>query len=295
MKSSVSRTFALLNRKPTVLLLYLPTLLVSGLFQMLVTSPDTSALASDPTAMLGFFGIQMLRLLLEGLSLFLLMPAVVELLHDGIHEVESERGWYVRGLKKHWWKPVVFEAIRFAIIMVLAIIVVTISMVFMVASLSAVLSAPTDSLGGNELIPMLSTLLPLGTALIGGVALCSFFALLLPALSDRTFGQAFSLIFGKGLKKYPKILAVTAVTYLIIFAVGVGFFLAFVLLHGGVPTSLEELANAAKMYTNSWTSVLSTVFIGLSGIFLYAYSFVVYREILDQETAENLAKADVAI
>lgn len=295
-RNSIANAFTLLGRKPWLLLLLLPMEALQPLLVKLM--PQANALtAGSPEAMLSYLGLTLayygvMLLLLLAAYVFLVPPAM-ELLRDGATGFETEAGWYGRGLRRHWWKPVALGAIEIAIIMaivfvaffIIMIVLIAVAIPMNMAASSASVSGMPFSPGGMPAVTLIVVLIPMLLLALSIMLISAYSSMLLPALADRPFGQAFRAVFSKrGFKKVLKLclsLLAAGFVYILVFA---AFGAAYVLLTG-IPSSLDSVMGAIAKFEGSWTYFFVALLASVFRLFIYSYAFCLFREILDEEAA----------
>jgi hypothetical protein len=309
--SAMFRAFRMLRKKPILLLLLLPVNLISIL--SIVFMPDISsyldfnALMNNPNAMLTTMQVtNMVSTLVSSVvslvslaCIFLLLPPAMELMRDGAEGRETQAGWYSRGLRSHWWKPVVnglvaqgiVGALAVGVSVVLAIVMMVVMMPLMSANMGTIdPSMPPDNIVNGMMGNILPVSIAIGivTALVLGaleIIIRSFLGLLLPALVDRPFGQAFKLMFSRrGLRKFPKLLGglllIQLVPGLFYTALGAGYFLI-----AGIPGEPMGLVTLLFDFMRSWAGILGMLLVYVFKSITYPFEFCVYQQVLDEEQA----------
>jgi hypothetical protein len=311
-RSAMLQAFSTLRKKPMVLLLLLPVQFITVL--SLKFLPDMSGMldinnlenlngSSASAFMAPFMSSFMVYMLISSMislialaAMFLLTPPAMELLSDGAADVETEKGWYVRGLRKHWWKPIVASLIVGAIT---GAIVFIIYIVFVIVSLFATplltLGLAGQDYGMNSMNDINSTLGPIMTAstiigVIFGVILIvpiyfieAMFATFLPALADRSFGDAFKLTFSKkGFRKVPKAFGGFLLLGLASFIIMAVFIAGYVLI-AGIPSEPLAFFSMYMKFFSSWVGVFSFLLVSLTVAIKPAYQFCIYQQIKDEE------------
>lgn len=296
--SAMLCAFRLLRQRPTLLLLMLPAQAVSLI--SLAFMPDFSAVLNfgammDNAAMLSFQATNLLYTLASSLAslvaftgLFVLIPPAMELLSDGAAGRGTGAGWYGRGIRRHWWKPVVTGMIKnavlgaFALLLYVALILVVVVLVATnAASLSGV--SPTSLL--NNIAPAATIAGVFFGVAIAAVSLFveSFFGLFLPALADRSFGAAFRLMFGRaGLRKLPKLLGGTLLIGLASFLPVALAGTAHTLIHG-VPAGNLGLISAILRFFGSAPGIMSLLLSSVIGVLQVPFQFCVHQQVRDGE------------
>lgn len=296
-KSSLINAFTLLSRKPFLLLLLLPMQAALPLALKFTVKPS---LLSTPDAIINFLLVMLacygVILLFQLIGSIFLVPPSMELLQDGAAGTETEPGWYGRGLKGHWWKPVTLGTITFSINFVIGIFInvlmTIVSLIAMIplgflSSISASADTP-DSIGGLTLAMMLATMIPYVIMAVVKLLAAGYSSLLLPALADRSFGSAFKAVFSKrGFIKVMKLFGVMLLLdFLSVFVVA-AFGAAYIML-AGVPSSFETALYALLSFAGSWTYLFVMLLVSLLGLYKYSYSFCLFSEIKKEEEAEEL-------
>jgi hypothetical protein len=289
--SSFLNALRTLRRKPMLLLLLMPlhfaTPLVGKLLHAPIITTDSSAISSVSGMMnlladvmpyiLGICGSILLLYLVAG---FFLVPPALELLQDGAAGAETPAGWYGRGLKKYWWKPVslgILEVVFCGLLVMIFSIFISFIQLAGSPGMSSIGSFAFDSPLG---ILMLAVALILAFILY---FIISAFALLLPAVADRDFNDAFRAVFsGFGLKKTMKVFGAFLLADIVSFAFYFIFEIGFILLNGP-KESLADLSAAMALFSASWTSYCASVLMSFSILFKYAFVFSVFREIKGRE------------
>lgn len=305
-KSAMVRAFQLLADKPMVLLLIVPVQALSAL--SIKFMPDLSGLlnpnnfmnpatAPDSTFMLSYMVYLFISSIigLVGLAAaFLLTPPAMELYADGAAERATEEGWYMRGLRKHWWKPIVSRLVMSVPIAVVAIgvYIVTLLLSFLLVPMFSLgysgLGGPSSGAEGGALVMGIAFgLLVAGAIILASLAIQSFFALFLPALVDRSFGEAFKLLFSrKGLRKFFKafggFLILTVIPLVIIALLG-GLYIVL----NGVPDGPLGIVAAMLGFLRSWTGVLGMFLASLTGVLIYAFEFSLYQQVKEEEGQQS--------
>ncbi len=307
--------FQTFRRKPMVLLLLLPVPVISVILQAINLQflPDLSKLLDVNYLLENSARMEttqqmmitnMVSMLVSSLSLILslcfvvlLVPATMELLADGAAGVETAPGWFTRGLRRHWWKPITDSAITDGIFIVLFIPLYIVFIVVGVA-VSGVAAGAAGSMGGMP-VPdtadgiMSSILAPiLLMALIFAVIVFvlrllvySVFGLFLPAMADRGFGQAFRLMFSKkGFRKLPRMLGGQALILLLPGLVYVVLFAAYLLI-SGLPVDAQGYLIGILNFMKSWAGILGLLLVSIMGILIYPFRFAVYQLVRDEEAA----------
>jgi hypothetical protein len=306
--SSFLNAFRLLAKKPVLLLLLLPLQFALPLVSRLMPMPDiANGIGSSSEMMMngagdvylylfGMYGITLVLYLLAG---FFLIPPAMELLHEGANSADTPAGWYGRGLKKHWWKPVTFGAMQTGIMFVLGIMFYLIILVIMFISLPGLIHSSLryqDDGIVSSLLPVLGAILiPLILFALIYMLIYSFFAMLLPASADRGFGAAFKVLFsGYGFKKVMKVYGVYLLTSILSIVICFLLMLGYSLVMS-MASFREAMDFAASDFTNSWVFYGVSVVLSFIIPFRYAYIFCVFQEIKNREAnsaAALLRKAE---
>lgn len=299
------RAFQMIRKKPVILLLLLPIHAVSLL--TFTFMPDFSQMLNsinslDSSAMMSFQMKNMLYVLASSMislislaGLFVLMPPAMELLSDGAAGRETGNGWYSRGLRKHWWKPVVVNLITGAImgvIMIILYIAIAVILGIFIGIWSGARYGGNDAnIDLNDFLGGIMPAMLAGGVIFGSVLFVvtllfrSFFALFLPALADRGFGEAFKLMFSrKGLRKFPRVLGgflvINLVSGLIVTTFGAGHILL-----AGIPSGPFGPLVAILNFLRSWTGAFALLLGSVISIMQFPFQFSVYQTIKDEETA----------
>lgn len=312
------QAFQALGRKPLVILLILPIALVKLLSILLMPDMskllDMNSLMSNSDAMAGqAMAANFASLTANSLSsvlaiacFFLLLPPAVELLMDGAAGTETQRGWYLRGLVSHWWKPVTSSALTGAayivvslpaiIAMVVGIFVNTLARSTDMLELPDIAS-PNDavnSMMGTVMLPLLKQIAIYGV-IIGIIALAvySILGMMLPALADRKFGAAFKLMFSKrGFRNLPRMAGGLLILYIVpvVALAGLG---ALYILPAGLPKVYLGWMSAMLGFIKSWEYILIMLISALCVVLGYAFKFCVFRQVKEEEIAAAAATQQV--
>lgn len=287
--SAMLRAFQMLRKKPILLLLILPMQAVSIL--ALPFMPDFSAILdyssigrnSINSYMLSnmmFMFVSSLSSIISLAGMFLLLPQAMELMGDCSAGRDTASGWYARGLRRHWWKPVVTSLITGAIAGAVILCFYLVMLVVFIALLVPLLNAGNGALEGGALAAVIVA----GAAMIFilsllSLALQAFFAPLLPALTEKNFGDAFKLVFSrKALRQLPRLvggyLLVAFVSGLAVCAAG-----ALWVIIAGVPEGPTGPILAMMDFIRSGAGVFSLLLSSVIGVILYPFQFAVYRKI----------------
>lgn len=305
--SAMLRAFGMLRKRPVLILLILPmhavSLLSLAFLPDLTKLLDFNALTSG-SAMLSMQASSIVSSLVSSLAsvisfagLFVLLPPAVELMADGAAGAETAPGWYGRGLRRHWWKPVVVSlitgAILGAIVFVLYIAMIFLIIIVMIpfmGSLSWYGSSPSASGAESALsgaMPAITAVAVIFGLFIAAISLLiqSFFGLFLPALADRGFGGAFRLMFSrKGLRKFPRMLGgmalISLVSGLIVTTLG-----ALRILIVGIPEGQLGPVIALWDFIRSAPGILGMLLVSVIGLLQYPFQFGVYQMVKDEEQA----------
>ena len=308
--SAMLRSIQLLKRKPMILLLLLPIQLVSAL--SLLAMPDMSKLLDfnnliyhQEEMMNSMMLANLMSMLVSSIvslvslaGMFLLIPPAMELLNDGAAGEDTTQGWYMRGLRSHWWKPIVssmiigtISGIVFFALYIVCVIASSIALAPILQSLDGISRelSPIDAV--NAVLPQL--LGPLGiiiglfvlVLLIVELFVTSLFGLFLPALTDRKFSDAFKVLFSrKGLRQLPRMLGgqiiLAVVPSILMAALGVVYFAI-----NGVPSQPYDMLIAILDFLRSWEFLLGVVLISIFPVINVAFQYCVYQKVRDAEKA----------
>lgn len=319
-KSAMLQAFQVLRKKPMVLLLLLPlpivTVAVSAI--SLYTMPDMSKMFDmnymmEYTNTLDRSGSMMMMniisllassvsSILAVISAFVLVPPAMELLSDGAAGMETSRGWYMRGLRQHWWKPFVdgaitegiyaILAIPLAVVLFIVIMAVTTGMAFgsFASDSNGIIEAGSLDMFETNMMATMFVILGAFMLILYGVLwiLKSVFGVFLPALADRKFGDAFKLLFSKkGFRKLPKMLGGQLLLGLVpgLFYILLG---AAYILITGIPEGPMGILIAMINFMKSWAGILGMLFGVLFIVLTYAFRFCVYQQIKDEESTGSV-------
>lgn len=299
-KSAMLQALQALQKKPILILLILPIQVVSLI--SLAFLPDFSSLmnlnsltSGSSSALVAFQASDMIYLLVNSFAslvslagMFVLIPPAIELLRDCAAGVETPAGWYARGLRKHWWKPIVSGlisgAIMFAFAFVLYIVLVV---VMMVGSVGLAIGSSAVTLSTNSIMPIAVIVGVVFGLIIAVIMLVieAFFALFLPALADRGFGESFKLLFSrKGLRKLPKLFGGLLLIALIPGILNAALMAGYLLIKG-IPGDAMGLMTVLMNYMHSWPFILGMLFSGLARVVVYPFQFSVFQQVKDEEAA----------
>jgi hypothetical protein len=273
--SSFLNAFRLIFKRPVLILLLLPLQLALPLVGRLM--PEASG-----------FGIYAVELLLYLAAGFLLIPPAMELMHDGTQGLDSPPGWYGRGLSRHGWKPVAIAAIEVGVVAAVGILFIVILAVVMTGALAGLINAdvladPTllkDTDIYSALMPVIVPILIMTVIfLILYEWIVSFFAMMLPAAADRSFGDAFKALFKKpGFRKTLKVFGVYLLTDFISSLVVIAVTVVGTLVTEG-PFSPEDVQQSMLDFTSTWAYYGIGAVLSLTMLFKYGYIFSVFQEI----------------
>lgn len=307
--SAMLQAFQTLKRKPMLFLFLLPMELLSLL--NIPFTPDMAKymdldnLAGNSTRMMlemqsmnvlsSLMSILMLLLMLA--FVFLLLPPSLELLRDGAAGADTQPGWYVRGLRKHWWKPLVSGLIQFAIYAGLIIALYFVMLVLFTQSFQQFITSGIDqsynSLPAKETINrLMADIIPVFAGPFGILMLVVYtvklfidtmFGLFLPALADRKFGDSFLLVFSKkGFRKFPKMLGglllLGIVPVILYAALGAEYWLT-----NGQPVDFWGIMTLMMKFIKSWEYAGGILIVGVFSVLAYAFRFCIYQEIRAEE------------
>lgn len=287
--SAMLRAFQMLRKKPILLLLLLPMQAVQVL--ILPFMPDFSTMLNYTSFAQSSFNSYMLSNVVFMLAssmasivslagMFLLLPQAMELMSDGSAGRETAPGWYARGLRRHWWKPVVssmiISAISGAVVMCFYLLMLVASIVLLVP----LINAGHGQLEGGALAAVIAAAAAMVFLLVLiSLVLQAFFAPLLPALAEKKFGDAFKLVFSrKALRQLPRILGgyllISFVSGLAVCAAG-----ALYVIIAGVPEGPTGPLLAIMGFLRSGAGVISLLLSAVIGVILVPFQFAVYRKI----------------
>lgn len=301
-RSAMLRAFQVLKEKPMILLLIFPMQALSAfslkflpdfssVLNLVGLYSNTSEVYSTITTNFMIFSlINSLLSMVTFAGTFLLVPPAIELLRDGAAGRKTESSWYMRGLRLHWWKPIVSNMIVGAITGVVFIVFYVLLLVLSFA-ITPLISAgfsgmqvPSSGIEGPAIIVGLIIGL-IGGSVIGLAVLIikALFAMFLPALADRSFGGAFKLMFSrKGLRKFFRafggLILISLVPSIFIVALGA----AYIALTG-IPGGTLGIVTALCNFLRSWTGVFGTVLCSLSGVVTYAFEFCLFQQVKEEE------------
>jgi hypothetical protein len=303
-KSAMMQAFQTLQKKPLLLLLILPIQAVSIL--SLIFMPDYSKLLSMnnlayysnevSTSLQMSYIIFLLATsvtsLITLIGTFVLLPPAMELLRDGAADVESTAGWYMRGLRKHWWKPIVSSLIVSCILGVIVFVLYIVLVVVMMIAMSAMASGFAASGSYSSVDGALNSIMPVAFGIgivfgliIAGISLViqSVFALFLPALADRGFGESFKLLFSKrGFRKLPKLFGGLLLIYLVPAILNCAIFAAYILIKG-IPNDAMGFLTLILSYVRSWPGILGMLLSAIAQAVVYPFQFCVFQQVKDEE------------
>lgn len=301
--SSFLNAFRLLGRKPVLLLLLLPLQLAVPLLNKLISVPEAALgmeyyspyaatdafMASAMSQMAYALGILLLMVLVLLLAGFLLIPPAMELLHDGAQGKDTPGGWYGRGLRKHWWKPVTLGAIETGILTILGVILYFVMIFGVLMAAPDLMSTAGDYDFDNNLSAAFGVLaaaaIPILIFLFFMLVIVCFFAMLLPATADRGFGASFRVLFAKaGFVRLLKTIGVYFLVGLFSSAINLLFIIGYLFFSGSL-SSPGEWANTLTSYSESWTAFGASAVLSFTMLFKYAYIFCVFQEIKNKEAA----------
>jgi hypothetical protein len=309
-RSAMLQAFRALGKKPMIFLLVLPIALVGLLSVLLMPDMtklmDMNNILNNSDAMFSqTMAANIVSLTANSLAsvlaiacFFLLLPPAVELLRDGAAGAETQRGWYLRGLVNHWWKPVTTSAITGAAYFIASLpvmIAMVVGLVMNTITRTVDMFAMPDFTSPNDTVNnMMGTLMPailkqigIYVAIIGVVALVvySILGMMLPALADRKFGAAFKLMFSKkGFRNLPRMAGGLATLYIVpmVACFGLG---ALYLLPTGLPKDYLGWMTALFGFIKSWEYILAMVIAALCIVLEYAFKFCVYQQTKEEEIA----------
>ncbi len=318
-KSAMVLAFQTLRRKPMVLLLLLPVPVISVIVSAvsLQALPDLSKMmdmdylmnyASGMNATQNMMITNMISMLVSSVSAilslcsaFLLVPAAMELLADGAAGRETSPGWFTRGMRRHWWKPITDSAITggiFAVLFIPLYIVFIVLVTFAATGLTMGSisnygdSSSLDSLNG--IMSGIMTPIFVGAIVFGGIVyvlellVSSIFGLFLPALADRGFGDAFKLLFSKkGFRKLPRMLGGKALITLVPGFIYAVLYVAYLLITGLPADTMGYLINILS-FMKSWAGILGLLLISIMGILIYPFRFGVHQLLRDEEAGSAI-------
>jgi hypothetical protein len=293
--SAMLRAFRMLRQRPVLLLLILPIHAVSLLG--LAFMPDMSGLMNldalaESSAYMSFQMNNVAYMLVNSLlslvslaGLFVLLPPAMELMADDAAGRETAPGWYTRGMKKHWWKPIAVNMILGCIVGVIALIVYIALLVLAVIVMIPLLgltspdfgSAQGMELSGGAVLAVVVVIIFIVLVISAIVTFIqSLFALFLPALADRGFGEAFRLMFSrKGMRMLPRLfggyLLIGAASTLIVCTFAAGYVLLV-----GVPEGELGPLVALMDFLKSGAGIFSLLLASVIGIIQYPFQFAVY-------------------
>lgn len=307
-KSAMLQAFKVIGQKPIVLLLILPIQAISVLCMKFY--PDMSSMLdmnnlinmsqnsissymmSFMSSFLVFMLVASLASLLGLAAMFLLTPPSMELFRDGAAGAETEVGWYLRGLRKHWWKPIVASLVLGAATSIVGFIFY---IIYFVVSLfiSPLIGLGMAGISTNDINSVMGQTMNISLIVgsVFGLAMAvplvfveAMFATFLPALADKGFGEAFKLVFSKkGFRKVPKAFGGYLLMALASTLITVVFFIGYVLLTG-IPEGPFGYFTVIFKYISSWAGVLSMLLASLTVVIKPAFQFCLYQQIKDEET-----------
>jgi hypothetical protein len=297
--SSFLNAFRLIKRKPVLLLLLLPLQLAVPLIGRVVPLNlpadvgNVSSTTQMMNSMMGFygdiFGMMGILLLLYVLAGVFLIPPAMELLHEGAQGAEAPSGWYGRGLVKHWWKPVAIGAIEVAITAIVSILFYIVLAIIVFAAVPQLGSLTgMQGLSESDLYTMASSLVVpvlvlMAVFMLVYHLLLSFFAMLMAATADRSFGDAFRALFsGFGFKKVMKVYGVYLLAQIVSGLVLAAFAAAYILLSGHI-SSREGFQTSLASFLGSWTYYFAIALASFTILFKSGYIFSVFQEIKNRE------------
>ena len=315
-KSAMALAFQTLRRKPMVLLLLLPVPIISVIVSAisLQTLPDLnkmldmnylmnyasgmettqSMMISNMISML----VSSVSMILSLCSLFLLVPAAMEMLADGAAGRETAPGWFTRGMRRHWWKPITDSSITGGIFAVLFIplyivFIILVSLAVTGMTMGTITnysdSSSLDSINGimsGIVTPLLIAVIVFaGIVYVLELLVSSVFGLFLPALADRGFGEAFKLLFSKkGFRKLPRMLGGKALITLVPGFIYTALYAVYLLITGLPADVMGYLINFLS-FMKSWAGILGLLLMSIIGILVYPFRFGVHQLIRDEEAS----------
>ncbi len=322
--NSFLNAFRVLAKKPMVLLLLFPIHALSPLLLLLLPLLNQMEPISDDAIVAIVMSVVLLAFLLTVLyalarSVLLVSPAM-ELLRDGTAGAETPDGWFLRGVKKHWWKRGVLGCAEYSISMLLSFamqFVMMVPMAFMMIPITG--AAGSGSVGLMITIMVLLYVLMFLISIVSALVMFvveSLSAYLLAAFADRDFVSSFKAVFGKtGRKKFYKLLGGRFVislvaTILVAFVAFGGFFAAFL---AQADFQWDKMGSFASEQPYSYgedysyeledpfeafsykdilpTAIIVTVcwlLYSVMEIYRFAYEFCVFQEVKNKEAAATL-------
>ena len=319
--NSFLNAFKVLAKKPMALLLLFPIHAFTPLLLLLLPLLNQVKPISDDAIAAIVMAVLLLAFLLAVLfalarSVLLVSPAM-ELLRDGAAGVETPAGWFLRGIKKHWWKRGILACAEYSISMLLSFAMQFVTMIPM-----AIIMIPMTGAAGSGSFGLLITIIVLMYALLILISIVSALvmyvveslsAFMLVAFADRSFISSFRAIFGKtGRKKFYKLLGGRFVisllaAILIAFVAFGGFFAAFL---AQTDFQWDKIGSAASeqpySYEDDYTYELEDPFEEFSykdilptaiivtvcwllysamEIYRFAYEFCIFQEVKNKEAA----------
>jgi hypothetical protein len=295
--SALANAFNVLKRKPMILLLLFPIQALAPLFLLVI--PLFSAAPGDDTVgllkILLVFGIIAIIGITALARAILLIPAAMELLHDGAAGADTPAGWYRRSLGKHWWKQlslsIVQGILQFAestVLQFIMSIAITIPFILFIPFIANDNSFTGFGFGATLFF----------ICLIFGIVsfvfqffLESLFAYLLPAITDRSAGKAIKAIFsGRGMRKAPKLLGgrlligtVSTILYAVAF-----FCFTFVISAGAGFNFTSGMSGFVLFVCILCSCLFVTSYLS---VYRNAFEFCVFQQIKKEE-AETVTKCE---
>ncbi len=276
--TSVGAAFRLISRKPVVLALALPAK-AAGLLLLKVLAPGMGdavvGMAGDGFAALALgcgAGVAALSLL----ELLVLQPAALQALREAALGEEA-KGWFGRGVRRHWHKPLAVSAfqgvLQFCLWLTIGFFLVALgAMQALAGGLMVAASA-----GSVAVYAVLATVFVLAALL-----LAAYCRLMLVQMTEMSFPDALRAAASRWAWVW-RMTAAQAVSALAVMAVVAAFGAAHGWLTGALPPLLgpqsadDRLLSALTVvlgFIGSWTGFFTLLAAALARVFLLAYAFV---------------------
>ena len=276
--TSVGAAFRLISRRPVVLALVLPAQ-AAGLLLLKWLAPGMGdavvGMAGDGFAALALgcgAGVAALALL----WLLVLQPAALQAMREAALGEET-KGWFGRGVRRHWHKPLAVSAfqgvLQFCLWLIIGFFLVALGALQALAGGLMVAA----SAGSVAVYAVLAIVFVLATLLLA--ACCR---LMLAQMTEKSFPDAMRAT-ASHLAWVWRMAAAQAVTMLAVVALVSAFGAAHGWLTGALPPMLGPQSADGRLlsaltvilsFVGSWTGFFALLAAALARVFLLAYAFV---------------------
>lgn len=306
--NSFLNAFKVLAKKPVVLLLLFPLHAIAPFLLLLLPlleDVDGRDNTIGMIIMLALLCLVVLAYLYMIVRAVLLVSPAMELLRDGAAGQDTPKGWFLRGLKRHWWKRLVLGCAEQSVSTVMSTIVQVILPIPVLMMMPLLIDTETSGDGGAFVSVMIAfyVLSILVSVVMAAVMFLveSLSSFLLTAFADRGFGASFQAVFGKvGRRKFAKLLGgrflIALVSLIVVATLACGGLIAGSILQTGFNMD-QSYRSTYDIDINPFESIDSVMDIlpfavvlavcmlayGLLEIYRFSYEFCVFQEVKNEE------------